>query len=142
MPVEEIRIKHLEMIQGVMNRLAGNSFVIKGWSITLISALIVVAVDKGSGLFVFVGMLPAITFWILDGYFLWQENLFGQLFEEVRNRHLDDPEKQLSMDTHPYSHKVPSWRETTLQIGKRPNTLFLFHGAIIFAILISSIIIH
>ena len=31
-------IKHLEIIQGVVNRLASNSFLIKGWSMTILSA--------------------------------------------------------------------------------------------------------
>ena len=33
----EKKIKHLEMIQGVINRMAGNSFALKGWSVTLIA---------------------------------------------------------------------------------------------------------
>jgi hypothetical protein len=32
------KIKHLEMIQAVISRLANNSFLLKGWSITLVSA--------------------------------------------------------------------------------------------------------
>ena len=29
-------IKHLELIQGVVNRLGGNSFLLKGWSMTVL----------------------------------------------------------------------------------------------------------
>jgi hypothetical protein len=36
-------IKHLEMIQGVVDRLAENSFKYKGWCITLVSALLALA---------------------------------------------------------------------------------------------------
>ena len=31
-------VKHLEMIQGVVNRLEYNSFLIKGWSMTILIA--------------------------------------------------------------------------------------------------------
>lgn len=31
---------HLEMLQGVINRLAGNSLLIKGWSVSLVAALL------------------------------------------------------------------------------------------------------
>ena len=31
--------KHLELIQGVINRLSTNSFLLKGWSVVLVSAL-------------------------------------------------------------------------------------------------------
>ena len=40
---DERKLKHLEMIQGVINRLAANSFMLKGWSVFLISALFVLA---------------------------------------------------------------------------------------------------
>ncbi len=34
-------IRHLEMIQGVVNRLGSNSFMLKGWSMTIIAAAII-----------------------------------------------------------------------------------------------------
>ena len=37
----ESKIRHLEMIQGVINRLSTNSFLLKGWSLSLITGLIV-----------------------------------------------------------------------------------------------------
>ena len=35
----DAKLKHLEMIQGVINRMANCSFLLKGWSVTLIAAL-------------------------------------------------------------------------------------------------------
>ncbi|SHA19705.1 hypothetical protein BTHERMOSOX_1623 [Bathymodiolus thermophilus thioautotrophic gill symbiont] len=32
-------VKHLEITQGVVNRLAGNSFSIKGWSMAILAQL-------------------------------------------------------------------------------------------------------
>ena len=40
--------KHLEMIQGVINRLASNSFSIKQWTVMLVSALLVLVAREGS----------------------------------------------------------------------------------------------
>jgi hypothetical protein len=34
---EESELKHLEFIQGVIARLANNSFLLKGWSVTLVA---------------------------------------------------------------------------------------------------------
>lgn len=34
----EEKIRHLEMVQGVINRMAGNSFFLKGWMVTLVTA--------------------------------------------------------------------------------------------------------
>ena len=35
----ENKLKHLEFIQTVINRMAGNCFLLKGWAITLVAAL-------------------------------------------------------------------------------------------------------
>lgn len=137
MDADEKLIKHLEMIQGVVNRLAGNSFAMKGWSVTLVSALVAIAVDKGDGGFALAGLLPALLFWILDGYFLWQERLFRQLFEAVRLGRRNKPEDFFTMDTSPYLRTTPSWCETTFAIGKRKNTLLLFHGTVVLSALIA-----
>ena len=41
------KIKHLEFIQGVINRLASDSFRLKGWSVVLVSALFVLSAREG-----------------------------------------------------------------------------------------------
>jgi len=136
MDTDEKRIKHLEMIQGVINRLAGNSFAIKGWSITLASALIAIAVDKSDGRFALAALLPVMAFWILDGYFLWQERLFRKLYDAVRLEQKNKAEDMFTMNTSPYLDKTPSWFATAFCIdGKKPNTLLYFHGVVVLCIL-------
>jgi len=49
----EIKLKHLEMIQGIINRMAGNFFLLKGWCITLISALFALAANNSNPFFVY-----------------------------------------------------------------------------------------
>ena len=61
--------KHLEFIQGVINRLATASFRLKGWAVVLVSALFVLLKD-GPGGFAPVVLVPVLMFWGLDGYFL------------------------------------------------------------------------
>ena len=79
-------VKHLEMIQAVINRLGRNSFWVKSWSIILIVAAMVLIAkpDMQNSYFVLVPILPALGFWILDGYFLRQERLFRQIYSEIR----------------------------------------------------------
>ena len=74
---------HLGMIQVVITRMGANSFVIKGWNVTLASALLALSVKDGTPRFVLVAFLPAIVFWILDAYYLRQERLFRKLYEEA-----------------------------------------------------------
>lgn len=75
--------KHLEMIQGVINRLASNSFSIKQWTVMLVSALLVLVAREGSSVPIWVALVPVIAFWGLDGYFLRQERRFRNLYMDV-----------------------------------------------------------
>ena len=80
-------IKHMEMIQGVVNRLAFNSFLIKGWSITILAAaLLFIANVEAPAEIVLCFAIPVLVFWGLDGYFLWQERLFRKLYNRVRKK--------------------------------------------------------
>ncbi len=65
-------VKHLEMIQGVINRLGHDSFLLKGWSMTVIVAATVLAARFGlpHPYFILLLFLPVVGFWLLDGYFL------------------------------------------------------------------------
>ena len=80
----ENKRKHLELIQGVVNRLAGNLFFLRGWTITLITALFAFFVKDANADYIFVVFVPVIIFWILDGYFLSQERSFRALYNHVR----------------------------------------------------------
>ncbi|MHA1410445.1 MAG: hypothetical protein ACTSQY_09115 [Candidatus Odinarchaeia archaeon] len=92
--------KHLEFIQKIINRMAGNLFFLKGWTITLITALFVLFVKDTNSNYIFVIYFPVIIFWILDGYFLSQERLFRALYDYVRK--LDEKEIDFSMNTKEY----------------------------------------
>ena len=63
-------IKHLEMLQGVINRMAANSFVVKGWSVTLAAALAAFGAQSANQWFVAFGLIPVAAFWGLDAYYL------------------------------------------------------------------------
>jgi len=91
----EDRRKHLEMIQGVINRLAGNSFAVKGWAVTLVAALFALAAQGTNPKFVYIAFVPVLAFWLLDAYFLRQERLFRALYDAATRSASTD----YSMDT-------------------------------------------
>ena len=66
----ENKRKHLELIQGIINRMAGNSFLLKGWSVTLVSAVFALSAKDANHAYFSIAYFPVIMFWILDGYFL------------------------------------------------------------------------
>lgn len=71
-------VKHLEMTQAVINRLGRNSFLFKCWSMTvLVAAMVLITkAELQNSYNALILFLPIIGFWILHGYFLWQERLF------------------------------------------------------------------
>ena len=128
----ETKIAHLQMIQAVITRLAGNSFRVKGWTVTLVTALFALAAVDANRFFVYVAYLPAIMFWVLDAYFLRQERLFRKLYDHVREA--KDGTVDFSMNTHPF--KVG----TTWSIAWS-RTLCLFHGTITTTIIVVMLVL-
>ena len=127
------KIKHLEMIQGVINRMASNSFLLKGWSVVLVSALFALASQDTKIEFIFLAYFPAIAFWILDGYFLWQERLYRKLYDKVRM--MDESKIDFSMDTTCFIKKVDSWDKVIFSMS-----LKIFHGIIVGTIVVVTIL--
>ncbi len=54
---------HLEMIQGVVNRLSTDSFLLKGWTVVLISALFALAAANSNTYFVYLAYRDANREW-------------------------------------------------------------------------------
>jgi hypothetical protein len=77
-------VKHLEMIQAIIARLAGNAFLLKGWGLTVAGAFFGVSAKEVSWRIAALGLVPALAFWGLDAYFLHRERLFRALYEAVR----------------------------------------------------------
>ena len=122
-------IKHLEMVQGVINRIAHNSFLLKGWAITLTAASFwLLAREEFSAGGKFGIMAVIFVFWGLDSYYLRQERIFRALYNHVRVQTNTD----FSM-TCPLSPNFSTWLQTCYD---RPHTLLYFYGIIQVAIVI------
>jgi hypothetical protein len=115
---------HLEMIQGVVNRLSQNSFLLKGWTVVLVSALFALAAKDSTPSFVYLAYLPGIAFWCLDAYYLWQESRFRALYEHVRL--LPEDQIDYSMDVEQADVADLSWSGAFVS-----RTLLAFHGAVL-----------
>ena len=77
------KIKHLEFIQSTITRMNQNSFQIKGWMITIVSALLALYARSEKKLYIFIAIVPAIVFWFLDAYYLQQESRFRGVYNDV-----------------------------------------------------------
>lgn len=82
------------MIQGIINRMAANSFALKGWAVTLVAGIFALANKDADKMYFLVAYIPVVIFWFLDTYYLLQERLFRSLYNKVRK--LDD--RQIDFD--------------------------------------------
>jgi len=92
---EKLMIEELKIIQDIIKRMAFNSFLIKGWAITLV---VVTLLLKGGGFQAFIAFIPLLVFWYLDAYFLWLERLYRRLYDWVRENRLKTDEYLFDMD--------------------------------------------
>ena len=81
--MEKEKIQHLEFIQNIINRMNSNSFQIKGWMITIVSALLALFASSDNETYIFVAAIPTLVFWFLDSYYLQQERKYRRLYEDV-----------------------------------------------------------
>ena len=125
----ENKLKHLDFIQNVISRLANNSFYIKGWTITLVVALLGLNFGGNVPKYIYLPYIIIIFFWILNGYFLHQERLFRDLYDVVRQKPVE--EVDFSMDASEYDHGHSSWVCSTFS-----KTLIMFYGGLILGVLI------
>ena len=100
----EAKIAHLGFIQGVINRMGNNSFLIKGWVVTLVAAIFALSAEKANVKFAYVALFPLIFFWWLDAFFLHQERLYRKLYEKVADD--TEPSTQFLMDAYKYKSEV------------------------------------
>jgi hypothetical protein len=111
----ENKLKHLEFIQSVINRMSGNSFLLKGWSVTLVAALFALAAKDANKSYVLVAYLPVLVFWNIDAYFLSKERTFRKLYDCVRKK--DEAEIDFSMDTHTFQTGRNSWLRSFISVS-------------------------
>lgn len=94
--MESKKLKHLELIQGVITRMGGNLFTLRGWMITLVVALSAAFLEFGRNELQIIIVSVVVIFWIHDGYFLSQERSYRCLYNKVRQ--MKEEEVDFSMD--------------------------------------------
>jgi hypothetical protein len=88
--MHENKIKHLEFIQNVITRMNTNSFLIKGWMVTLVSALFALAAKDSDSRYVLVTYIAIPIFWYLDAFYLSQERQYRALYDAIRGTEATD----------------------------------------------------
>jgi hypothetical protein len=131
--------KHLEFIQKIIVRMAGNSFLLKGWSVTVTSGLFALSAKDNNPIFAFVALFPSLVFWGLDAYYLRQERLFRRLYDVLIDTTSGESSETIgafSLDTTSFRKQVPGWIRTLFSAS-----IFWLHGVVVSAIFLTVLVL-
>lgn len=137
--LQEIMFKEVDIIQDIIKRMASNSFLIKGWTVTLVVGTFLL---KGEYYQMFFAFIPLVAFWYLDAFFLRQEKLYRKLYKWVVTNRMSDETNILDMNAKRFQDKVAS--ETKIMFSITLNWFYipiaLIIGIYIYVNLLISII--
>ena len=138
MEKEAVLNKEIDLIQGCINRMAQNSFMIKGWCITIVTALIAF-LDKNINAFILglIFIIPILAFWYLDSFFLLTERLYRRKYDWVIKNRLNSDENFFDLNPNTFKDKKKD-KEIKIMFSK---TLRWFYLMLLVTVLIVTIII-
>lgn len=99
MALSEDQRKHLDYIQAVIARLAASSAAAKGWSLTVATATFGFSAAQAVPFVAFLGIVVVISFAVIDSYYLREDRLFRQLYDDARKGNAE----LYSMDKNKYA---------------------------------------
>ena len=120
----DAKLKHLEFIQAAISRMATNSFLFKGWAITVAAGLAAFAAVDSKAALLGIALVSTILFWSLDGYYLWLERGFIRLHEAVAVKPDTDIDFSMRIDK---ANAGRRWLKTCVC---RPH-LWAFYGSML-----------
>ena len=134
--------QYFTIIQDVINRMAQNTFLIKAWTITLITAILVLTFSIVNSLIFGVLLVITVIFWVLDSYYLKLERIYRRLYktkvEEYNDNQKRKSMKLFDMDYEPY--KILEQKSPRIMISKTEILFYLpIIGALICFLIISII---
>lgn len=129
----EAKLKHLEFIQGAISRMATNSFLFKGWAITIAAGLSAFGTANTKAALLAIALISTVMFWGLDGYYLWLERGFVDLHKKVAAKEEADIDFSMQIDK---TCATCRWLKTCW----RPH-LLLFYGTLIVVDVVGIVVI-
>ncbi|MDD5652878.1 MAG: hypothetical protein PHT31_01785 [Candidatus Omnitrophica bacterium] len=121
----EVLHKEIDLIQACITRMANNSFLLKGWAISIIAVVLALA-DKASNpaLLSTVLLIPLLSFWYLDAFFLRTERMYRKMYEWVlEKRKNDDSAFLYDLNPNRFKDEVDSIKGVMMSV-----TLKYFYG--------------
>lgn len=119
---KEIMFKEIDLIQSCITRMAQNSFMVKGWLITLITAVLTLKPEKVDvDIICLICAISTFCFWALDAFFLKTERLYRMKYEWIiKNRMNSD---DYMFDLNPYNSKMWIKKDDKKENVKAPSLI-------------------
>lgn len=121
--------KEIDLIQGVINRMANNSFLLKGWTVTIIVGVLALTKDKivtnDVTYFALILLIPLCVFWYLDALFLHKEKCYRELYKWVIENRPSSNEYKYDLNYKRFENDVDSIAKIM-----RTSTIGVFYGII------------
>ena len=81
--IEEIH-KEIDLIQACITRMAQNSFMIKGWFVSIYAVILALLPEKVNIFLLCIALVAVnMIFWYLDGFFLSTEKIYRKIYDWV-----------------------------------------------------------
>jgi len=120
-------------MQAIIARLSANSFMEKGWSITLVTAIIGFGVNAKNAALIAIAGLPALLFWALDGYYLSLERAYRTQYAGVLE---ETDTASLSLSLSDQTSRFKMWGRAL-----RAAPVAILHGVLFLAAIIAATLI-
>jgi hypothetical protein len=111
MTKNEILHKEIDLIQDCIKRMANNSFLIKGWMLSISGIILAIVFNKDtSNIYPATWIIGAVIFcfWYLDAYFLRMERMYRYLYEWVISHRLESEDFMYDLNPNRFKSKVTS----------------------------------
>jgi hypothetical protein len=129
------KIKHLEFLQLVITRMSVNSFLVKGWSVTLVAAMFAFAAKDANARYGWITLVVIVIFWLLDGYYLSLERQYRGLYDGIRVKNEVDIDFDMNAST--YAVGRATWVNSMFTF-----TLIVFYVTVISLSIVITIILQ
>ena len=133
MEAEEKLHKEIDLVQGCINRMSNNSFLLKGWTISINGVVLALFSENINKFFIgLIIIMITFIFWCLDTYYLHLERMFRSLYDwKLEARKKGNEENFYSLNIENFKNEVDGIIKTMFS-----KTLFLFYGFIIILVFV------
>ncbi len=121
---------HLQLYQNILARMANNSSSVKTWCVTVVSAILVLLIEREEECALALAMIPVSLFFVLDVYYLSLEKRFRWSYDHfVRSLHCEGENSEIKLfEVVPDQQKLKPIKESICSFSIWPFYFLIFVG--------------